>query len=144
MREAILDAMRTLESQTYRATQLVVSPRTAHAAVRWYRWIHLTRNIVWADPRWPRFIRYRIARRRRRAAEARFSAWLKRHPYVPSAAPMRSAIPGAIVSDWLPPGVDALKFNPDALNHSFLGLRTMLSAADEQAKGPAIGEVLDL
>lgn len=139
-RDAILKAIETLESQTYRATQLVMSPRAAYAARLWFRWIHLTRNIVWADPRWPRFIWRRLYRRRRRAAEARFSRWVARHPYVQKGPP--PTIPGAIVSEWLPPGVEALRFNPDM--DPFAGLRTMLNTADEQAKGPAIGEVVDL
>jgi hypothetical protein len=140
LREDIIKAIDLLQNQTYRATQLVVSPRAAYALRLWYRWIHLTRNIVWADPRWPRFIWRRLHRRRRRKAEERFARWVARHPYIQQ--PLAPLPNDVVVSKWLPPEWDAVEFDPNA----FEGLRGLLVTRDRISdalyKGPSIADIL--
>lgn len=105
--DAIREAIDAVTSGRYRPTTTVISPRAAHALVRWYRWIDLTSDIVWADPRWPKFIRRRLIRYRMQLARARFEGWLAKHPYTGQAVPR---IPGAITSQWLPWDLLAVEF----------------------------------
>lgn len=110
--------MKSIQSQTYRPTTMVLSPRAAHGVRLWWRWIHLTRDIIWADPRWPSFIRRWLYDRRVKAAKARFGRWLDRHPYAQQPLPNLD-LPGVSVSKWLPPGIDAVEFRPDDLRDFF-------------------------
>jgi hypothetical protein len=65
------------------AHAIILHPRDYWNLRGWTRWQDRTAGLGLVDPRWPRFIRRRLERRRRLMLDRRWAAWLARHPWKP-------------------------------------------------------------